>query len=637
MLVISNLSLVHIVRAASFKISPNRATFNQNCISNVDIILDAENTPTNAADIIIDYDPTKIEVIKVVPGDVFTNYFGNIIDPILGTIKLTGASFVGQFNSHSTFATIQFKPKLNNSTATFNIRFTGANQYNTLDSNIADVNTSNDILTSTNNGFFVFTSGSCILDTTPPTITFITPINHQQDVSATANLQVDIIDSNSGVDINTVQLIINGHIYLSTSSQVTTTGDSSHYHFLLSPNDPIFTTQSNSFLIKAADFSGNSKTNSINFNVPLIPTSIPFVCPTLPEFPLTITSITPTPSIGQTTPQIDLSSPIIEFISPQSKQVTNLNPNIKINVSDLESGINPDSLYFTLNNLTIKANQTNVQISHNQSITSVSIKTLTKLTPNTDYTLMAFVSDNSGNTTSKSIIFHTQNSLKNQILQTIKIFSPSFLILLLLPLIYYFYKKIPKSIDPNLKPYGFVYNSQTYEPVQNINITVFDEFGKIITTSNTNIFGIFAFNLPTGKYRFVIYDPQYSFPTTNLHHPFDYPHPYQGQIKNIDQNKPPYLEIPLDQKHQSISIDSNYGTITNSAGQPQKNVLLQLWQTKIDRPIFIRYTNDRGQYRFIVPHGQYQLKISGHKTFTKSFDTRHLTSKSTTINHDIQI
>jgi len=626
------------IYGASFKISPSQGSFNQNCSSKVDILIDSQNASTNAADIIVEYDPSKIDVTRVVTGDVYPNYFGNIIDSSSGTIRLTGASFVGSLNGHGTFATIEFKPKVNNGTGTFNVRFTGADQYNTLDSNIADTNTSNDILTSVENGYFSFASGSCVNDTSPPNINFIAPINHQQNVPALSNLQISISDQNSGVNINTVQLIINGETYSSINSQVITSGNSSQYNFILTPNAPLFITQSNTFMVKATDLAGNSKISTINFNNPITVITNQAICPEITPFLPNTTLLTPTPTSIPTpisTITTDQNSPTIEFISPKSKQETDTNPTIQIHLSDIDTGIDQNTLNITLNNQIYTINSSNLQFSGD----TVNVYLNQKLEPNKNYLLTAYIADKAGNGISQSINFKTKNTIFNQISQISKktTATPSliFLIPLILMFIILYYLFHQHQTNPNVKPYGIIFDSQTNEPLSGIKVTVFDEFGKIIKTSVTNIFGIFALNLSSNKYRFVIYNPKYSFPAINLRHPFDYPYPYQGKIINIDQNDPPYLEIPLDPK--SSLKKSDYGLVTDNQKQPLANICLELWQTKINKPVYTRYTDSNGQYRFQVPHGRYILKTSSKSNVDILFDTRHLITPFTTIIPDIVI
>ena len=676
------------VFASSFKISPDRATFNQNCTSKVDIILDTEGATTNAADIIIDYDPSKIDIIdadsstagtQIYSGNVFTNYFGNIVDTNLGVIRLTGASFVGSFNGSGTFATIQFKPKVNSGSFTFNVRFTGAGPYNTLDSNIADINTSNDTLSSVDNGFFTLDSGSCVSDTLPPDITFIAPINGQQNVPPAANMVFDISDAGSGVNINSVEIVLNGTVYLANSSQITLTGNSSLYHFTLRPTDPLYSNQANTLLVKASDFAGNSRTSSISFNLAptitgsptpvipnptcpiIIPTITPTITPTaspsaelLSTTPTSIPTPTTNPNLGNIIPiespsitptPSDRNSPQIEFVKPQAKENTSINPDIQVRFSDNESGVNRQTIKLILNDTTYTAFDPHLLFSGTPASYLGTLNLPEPLKPNLDYTLTAFVSDLSGNSVSQSITFHTKNSFIAQLgTNTGSLFGLLLFLFLLSPSFYFLYQTIRRYLHRDFTPLGVVYHSHTLEPLPYVRIVIYDESDRIIATTTTNVFGVFAGKLKHAKYRFSPILKGYTFPSSYSAHPLDYPKPYHGQLITYTASTNFYIEIPLDSAQtlpdtfpKSLLLP-RYGTVTNSQGHPLANLTLELYQTKFDQPVAVRRTDSEGHYRFIVPHGQYQLKCpSNNLKHPVVIDTRHLVGGYTSLNPDLRL
>lgn len=440
--------------AATFKISPNSAIVHQGCDSSVDIVLDATGATTNAADIIIDYDTSKIEIldsdpsqsgIQIKPGNVFQNYFGNVTDTGSGVIRLTGASFTNFFTSTGTFATIQFKSKSTATSGALNIRFTGAGPYNTLDSNIADSNTSNDILSAVENGSFVFNQGSCLTDTTPPTITFISPINNQQLVPATANIQLDISDSSSGVNLNSVQIVLNGVTYLANNSRVTVGGNSSHYTFLLDPIDPILVNQANTLLVRAADLSGNSTQASIVFNQSIQPTSTPTTrptpsptgggstprptqipattpaaCPTS-QCPVCYSTISPTPTPNIADITNDHNSPTIEFIQPQDKQTVDPTTSIQIRISDTDTGVDRNTIKITLNDQLTTLDSPQLKITGNSFGYLFTLQPSPTLSPNVNYRLTVFATDMAHNGLTQSINFNT--STTPSLISKIKIYS----------------------------------------------------------------------------------------------------------------------------------------------------------------------------------------------------------------------
>lgn len=403
--------------AASFNINPSSGSLKKNCQTSASIIINTDNTSTNAADIIVDYDPNQIEIIdsssnqsgiQIKTGSVFSDYAGNVVDSKNGTIKLTGFSSSSPFYGSGVFATIQFKPKTNSNNGYFSIRFTGTNPSNTLDSNIADATTNNDNLSSVTNASYAFTTGSCTTDITPPIINFISPINNQQSVLSTANIVISISDKSSGVDPNSIQIIINGITYLSSNSQVNINGNT----YTIQPIDPLFANQTNNVVVKVSDFSGNSKQNSITFNNPSV-SACPAIntanCLANNACPNQISpTISNTPENPITNGSKDNKSPIIDFISPKNNSQISLTPTFTINVADIESGIDPDTFKINLNGEIFNRNSPNLSLTPNANGYTATLKIDQKLTPDTQYTLTAFVADKNNNGLSLSINLHTK-------------------------------------------------------------------------------------------------------------------------------------------------------------------------------------------------------------------------------------
>ena len=670
------LSLASPAFASTFKINPSSGTFKQGCTSTVDIILDAGGSATNAADIIIDYDPLQTEVVQIKPGTVYGNYFGNVVDSTNGVLRLTGASFSGTFNSSGVFATIEFKPKNSSGSSYFNIRFTGADPYNTLDSNIADASTSNDDLTSIQNGTFSFSSGACQNDTTPPTINFQSPVNNQQNVPANANIQVEITDSGSGVNISTVQIVINGVSYDTSSPRVTVTGNNADYQITVRPYDPLFTSQTDTVLVKASDISGNSKQDSINFNIPnnsptptptptagptptptsgptptvtptptktLGPTTIvtpnptatPFICPSAPTCPATC-SLIPT-SFPKTGPDTD--SPLVEFISPLDKGEVDPIPQIIIRFTDSGAGIDLNSIKISFDQYIYTSIDSQFSSSGGPTSYLVKVKLDKTFPADSQHNITAFASDLSGNGISQSITTHTGRTLAGQVLEFIypeatkKNQSFNFLpfILLALAIVPAFYF-LRRSTPDNTTPLGYIFDSKTREPIANLPVSIFDESNKNIKVVKTNVFGIFSATLPPGKYKFTPQSPFYRFPSATQN-PLNHPHPYFGQITSD------YQAIPVDLiKEPPLSLLPKPGLVTNNQNQLQAGMTLGLKEIKFNSLIATRITNGQGQYRFLVPNGHYQLIDIDHQDkVLATIDTRQRVDGYTTINQNVQV
>jgi len=668
------------VHAATFSFSPSSGSYGNGCQSSVDIRLDASGQSTNAADIIIDYDPSLVEIIdsdtgttgvQITPGSVYTNFFGNVVDTNAGVIRLTGASFTSFFTSAGVFGSIQFRPRTSSGTANFQIRFTGANPYNSLDSNIADSATSNDLLSSVTNGSYTLTSQSCVSDSTPPTITHVSPTNGQTGIPSGANIVTTISDTGSGVDQNSVEIIINGVTYKAGQTGVIVTGNSSSYTFTVTPTTLLFTNQLNTVVVNARDFNGNSKSSTITFNAPT-PTGYPSPSPTYGPTPTPTISIAPgtcptpapcpTCSSNATCPNIsptpspidnikdDHKTPYIEFVKPKAKDTIDLTPTFVFKVSDFDSGIDLDSLKIIFNDQIYNRNSATLTYKGDAHSYEITLQTKEKLSDSSEYSFEVFIADLNQNGLSQTINLKTKTPILNQIGNIFKnnlIISPSqtnvtiaqiakgfssifFLSLLpfLLFLLYHFLRR--QVIDKNT-PYGIVFNSATHEPIYQAKITVFNHENKKMATYFTNIFGIFAGSLPPGKYRFLVEKKSYAFPSETDFKTLDYPHLYHGEIVEVTKNPNVYLNIPLDQKEPVIE-----NKLLPKYGITSPNITLGLKETKFDALVTTRVTDNLGRYRFIVPHGRYQLTYK-NKPVGNIIDTRHRIDGYTVINKDLKI
>jgi hypothetical protein len=216
--------------AASFRFSPTTNTLTNNCEYTAEIIINPESKVSNAAETEITFDPSIINVIDSDPsfngiqieqGDAFSSFLENQVNNTDGKIRLTAASFTNTLQTEKTFGRIHFKiVKYSSSPTQFLFNFSGIGK--TLDSNIAEAQTGKDILSSVQNATYTITSnGDCNVDVLPPTIN--NPQIQQNQI--TLNIQ----DDKSGVDINTVQLIIGDSIYNLKSLVSNITGSDNNY------------------------------------------------------------------------------------------------------------------------------------------------------------------------------------------------------------------------------------------------------------------------------------------------------------------------------------------------------------------------------------------------------------------------
>jgi hypothetical protein len=262
------------VQAATLQFSPPTATLTQGCYNSIDINIDVTGEVSNAADIEITYDPTQINIIdsdpniagtQIRPGNAYEAYFSNRVNTSTGQILLAAGSFVGTLNSSRILATIEMTaPAV--TTSSFTIRFEGVGA--TLDSNIADASTSNDLLTSVTNGAYTFTSGSCVTDSQPPQAQLVEPQPYESNVPADSNIVVRVTDNQSGIDLSSLSFIINGVTYSVGDPQVTYTGNPQDYTFTIDPVDDLPNEEASTVGLSGRDLAGNEFSQQFVFNLP---------------------------------------------------------------------------------------------------------------------------------------------------------------------------------------------------------------------------------------------------------------------------------------------------------------------------------------------------------------------------------
>ena len=639
----------HSVHAATFKISPSSAIFTQGCNYAVDVLIDTENKSSNAADILINYDSNKIDIAEVKPGTTYGDYFGNLVDASSGTIRLTGASFNTPFNGNGVFATILFKPKVTTGTSSFNIYFTGADPYNSLDSNIADTTTSNDLLSGVQNGFFSFNSGTCIADHTPPQITFLAPTNNQTNVPQNANVVVDVADPGSGVDVGLIRVAINGIVYTVKNSQVKLTGNTTKYELTIKPTQLLNSTLANTILVNATDIAGNSTQQLITFNLPgstplaciptttitSTPTPTPYIPstteptpttylqPTITAIPTRVPTSIPQPS-PTPTPIIDTQSPSINFISPVGKDTISLTPEITFNLVDPDSGIGLNSIHLNLNDQLITFDHPGFSSTGSKYSSTVTYQVKTPLLADTDYTLTVFVTDISGNGLSKSIIVHTTTPVSTRVIgfvTSVSRFYPIFIFLLFISSLIFLLSKILGLIGKNKGiPFGQIVDSTTLEPIPHFKVSV----GNISTT--TNIFGIFSFDLKPGQYKFKIGSTESA--ATDSFVKLSYTSPIAPH-----DDRPPQL---INSFLTFLGLkDPDPGFVFSASGHLRSGLTINLIDPDTKIVVTSRITDSLGRYRFFVPNGHYLVDIPDSPSANFMVDTRNQTAGYTTINRNI--
>lgn len=212
--------------------SQNQPIYSQ-CTYEADILIDTGLTESNSADIIINYNPSIVEIIdqnqsqqgiQIGQGTAYEVYTGNRVNTQEGKIKLTGFSISNNLTGFSTFGKIRFRPLNTSSTINFTVEYFGESINNTFDSNIADAFTSFDTLSSVENLNLLVDSGTCPL-LIPPTPTIpieISPTETNDDLSNNLPLEISISAPRYVDELESqfIQIIIDNVSYLDPNSLI---------------------------------------------------------------------------------------------------------------------------------------------------------------------------------------------------------------------------------------------------------------------------------------------------------------------------------------------------------------------------------------------------------------------------------
>jgi|CXWL01.1.fsa_nt_gi pimeloyl-ACP methyl ester carboxylesterase len=263
--------------AASLSFTPSAASMKQECIEKIDIVVDTQGTASNAADAIILFNSSEVEIIdqntaqagiQVKIGSAYELYAGNVVNESQGKIYLTAFSVMGNFNDSGLYGSIFFKTKPGVSSTSFSLDFTPGQS---IDSNVADSN-GNDVLTSVNTGNYTFISSPCIVDTQAPSVTNVVPGNGATGVALNSNVTFHLNDNLSGVDLSSLQVQLHNVNYTQTSGQLAISGLPLDYTVIINPDADFPIATEIVMVIQAKDLVGNLMSPKIfSFNLPVPP------------------------------------------------------------------------------------------------------------------------------------------------------------------------------------------------------------------------------------------------------------------------------------------------------------------------------------------------------------------------------
>ncbi|MBU0649388.1 carboxypeptidase-like regulatory domain-containing protein, partial [Patescibacteria group bacterium] len=265
--IVASFTIAGSVHAARFELSPSSATFREGCNSAVNIMMSTQGAESDAANIIIHYNPAEIGIVdlndslpgvQIQPGSTYDIYADNIALPGDAIIRLTGFSIGHAYNSGAAFGNfgaIVFKSFAGIPSTTFTIDYVPGD---TTDSNIAEYITSNDLLTGVANGSYTFEVGPCVDDVSAPWVSDPFPAPNSENVPLDSNVTFRIRDNQSGVDISSIVVEVQGVEYSRDGvNRFISAGDAMDYFITV---DPIVDFPDGVIVrveVRAQDFAGN--------------------------------------------------------------------------------------------------------------------------------------------------------------------------------------------------------------------------------------------------------------------------------------------------------------------------------------------------------------------------------------------
>jgi hypothetical protein len=220
---------------------------------------------------------------------------------------------------------------------------------------------------------------------------------------------------------------------------------------------------------------------------------------------------------------------------------------------------------------------------------------------------------------------------------------------------------------------GYVYDSNTKEPIAQAVIRVYSSEGSLVWTDVTDSRGLFGLGLNNGEYTLKVTARGYKFPSKIIFGKSDYPleNVYHGEKFRVIENVIPEFSIPIDSVELSwfnklfavlrgrlrvfykilslilfvfglvfslytYSVNSNwfnfililfyipsfilivrvifkktleYGVVKDENGKPLSGIAVGLRDVEYGRIVSKRNTDGKGRYRFIVDKGDYTLEI----------------------------
>ncbi len=150
--------------SATLTMTPATTTIAVGSTVTLDINVDSAGAKTIGTDVIVKYDPAKLEFVSITKGTVYSSYSTEVKDTTAGTVSLSGFVNTNEISTgvavKGVFAKVTFKGKVAGAAAV-SFDFT---QGDSKDSNVVDVTSGSDILTAATGSTITVGAGG----TTPP-------------------------------------------------------------------------------------------------------------------------------------------------------------------------------------------------------------------------------------------------------------------------------------------------------------------------------------------------------------------------------------------------------------------------------------------------------------------------------------
>lgn len=253
--------------AAKLSLNPASANLTEECENIVNIMVDTQGEDTRGADAFMSYNPNEIEMLSILPGDMYNSYPGKIIRN--GDIFITAFSENGFFVGSGTLARLVFKSKPGVKSTTISFKYSPGS---TVDSNVAG-REANDILNTVFSGTYTFEPGVCegkillpatppspLSDTKPPWTENLRPGIDWGNMVPNSDLSFTILDNLSGVDLNSLKIEIDNILYTKDGENIFNyEGTPRKYKIIINPENDFIKNEGEKIpvSIKARDLDNN--------------------------------------------------------------------------------------------------------------------------------------------------------------------------------------------------------------------------------------------------------------------------------------------------------------------------------------------------------------------------------------------